>query len=265
MTHYPEFKMVFDPAQAIGDPLGMWCARPARVNESGLAPEVAIWRVALPASQGRAEKGLRRSAARLRCAQAALPQAEARLQGFTSELPRIGLEFTLPSGQAYTAERQLQAFLARAQRAGGQSYGWDDLMPVVRELMEAVDRLAENVRLSLASYALVETSQGGHLLGRTRVSWLGDFVSEWGAGLNSDRAVLHQRAVTQVLETRQSWVRIALFTAVGSANLATFLAGNPLAFLGVYGFTRQVIGEFQKLVSGDGDTHGTKPDELWSG
>jgi hypothetical protein len=252
--------MVFDPAQATGDPLGVWQAGPAQMSESGLDPEVTTWRVVLPASRDRAEKHLINSAGRLRCANAALSQAEVRLQDFSNKLTLKGLEFTLPSGTTQTAERDLQAYLARAQRAGGRSYGWDEFIPAVRELIEAVDRLAENVRLSLASYALVETIQGRRVVGRTRVSLSGDFVSEWGPDLNADQAALHRRAVTQALETRRSWIRIALFTFAGSASLTSSMAGNLLAILGVYSFARQIIGEFQKLLTGDEDTVSVKPD-----
>lgn len=245
MTRSSEFRMVFNPVQAIGDPLGIWQAGPVRADEPAFVPEVTTWRVALPASQGRAEKNLRRNAARLHAARAALPQAEARLQDFTSQLPRKGLEYTLPSDSEYTAERDLQTFIARVQRTSSWSYSFNDLIPQISELMNALNCLAQNVRLSLASYASVESSRAGRLVGRTRVSWLGDFTNEWGVGLNPAQAGLHLQAVSQVLESRQSWVRIGLLVAAGAACLTSLAAGNPLAPLAVFQFVRQVIGEFQ--------------------
>jgi hypothetical protein len=250
MPHFPELRMVFDPALAPGDPLGLWQAGPAQMDEIGRPPEITSWQVALPTGQKRAKKQLQHSAVRLRCAQAALPQAEARLKNFTQALPYKGLEYALPSGEAYTAERELQDFLARTQRTGARTYGLDDMFPKVRELVQSVSQLAHNVRLSLASQAQVETSQAGRLVGRSWVSWSGDITSEWMAELSVDQADLHHDAVAQILDTRQSWVRITLFLAGGSAALTASLSGNPLAFLGVYQFVKQVIAEFQNLVSG---------------
>lgn len=240
-----ELRMVFEAAQAVGDPLGVWQSAAIRLPAGEAALELATWRVDLPANPRTAQKALAANQRRIVTAALALPAAEARLGDFAGQLPQSGLEFALPDEARKSAEADLQRFLRRTQRSARQSYGLDDLVPQIKELIEAANRLAQNVRLSLASYALVESNLGGSLVGRTRVSWLGDFSSEWRPGLEQSQASLHRQAVAQALATRQSWVRIGLAVAASGASLAAALAGNPFALLGVFQFVRQVIGEFQ--------------------
>jgi hypothetical protein len=246
MAEANTLRMVFQAAQAVGDPLGVWETPPVRQPQDEAALELAVWQVALPSSPRSAQRMLTASQRRLQGANLALPAAEARLAQFASYTRLSGLQYSSPAASQPAAEASLQIFLRRTQSAERKTYGLDDLIPQIKELMEASNRLAQNIRLSLASYALVESRQTGRLLGRTRVSWLGAFASEWQPGDEPQHRRLHRQVVLQALATRQSWVRIGLAVAAGGASLASATLGNPLALLGVFQFVRQVIREFQE-------------------
>lgn len=238
--------MVFNTGQPVGDLLGVWQVTTIELLGDFEAPLQSTWQVELPANPRQALKMIANNQKRLASASLALPQAEARLHNFTGHFRQTGLGFALPGSMALSPEADLQRFLRHAQRTASSSYGLGDLLPQISELVSAANHLAMNIRLSLVNYAQVETSQVGRLVGRTRVSWLGDFSTEWGLCLNSTHSRMHRQAVSLALATRQSWVRIGLLVASAGANLASGLSGNPLVLLGVFQFVRQVIDEVQE-------------------
>lgn len=238
--------MVFDTGTPFSDLLGIWQVTTIELLSDSEAPLQSTWQVDLPANPRQALKMIANKQKRLASASLALPQAEARLRNFTSYFRQNGLGFALPSNMALSPEVDLQRFLAHAQHTASSTYGLGDLFPQISELVSAANRLAMNIRLSVVNSVQVETSQVGRFVGCTRVSWLGDFSTEWGINLNSTHSQMHRQAVSLALATRQSWVRVGLLVASAGANLASILSGNPLALLGVFQFVRQVIDKVQE-------------------
>ena len=108
----------------------------------------------------------------------------------------------------------------------------------------------DQVRLSLAYYARVETLAGGEPIGRTSVGWLGDVQTIWSARADRERAALHQRALALALATRAAWSQLVLHIGVGAARLSTLLAVPGGAFLAIpaaWQFLRQLLADLRQI------------------
>jgi hypothetical protein len=116
-----------------------------------------------------------------------------------------------------------------------------------RTAQEAMDFFGQ-VRQMLAYYAYVESSAGGTSIGRTMVSWMGDFETLWQRGLSADQMRVHTRSVELALASRQAWVKMAMLVTEGAALFGLFSStGNPLMIPAVYKFIRQVMEQYREI------------------
>ena len=112
---------------------------------------------------------------------------------------------------------------------------------------EALDFFAR-VKQMLANYAYVESAAGGRMIGRTTVSWLGDFDTLWSAGLTADQAGLHRGSLELALQSRQAWVKMAMLVMQGAALLGLLTStSNPLMIPAVYKFIKQVLAQYREI------------------
>ncbi len=233
------------------DPLGVWQTVPA---PSGRSPEpdgeqVTHWQAFLPEDPARAGAILAQQAGRLTSAEWAVPWAAQRLEAFVQSAPAGGpvpaASYAAAPAGLLLPERELEAWLL-AER-GAEEYGrLDDLRAGLQQAAQEVGAFSGQLRQALAQFAAVETTVGGQMLARTRVSWLGHAHVVWRGDVDREQASLHRRTLALALASRQAWMRLGLVFAAGAARLAT-LAPTPLAIPAAYRFVTQVLAEVQQL------------------
>jgi hypothetical protein len=213
--------------------------------------EIVVWRVELPGDSRQAAEALRLQLEELRLADRDLNGAQARLQAFAATTQPGMIQpvqsFTLGEDAVLSPEFELAGWLAPSQGvmdfALGISLpaGWQD---TAREAMD----FFEKVRKMLAYYANIESSSGGAAIGRTTVSWMGDFETLWRRGVAEDQVKLHRNSVDLALSSRQAWVKMAMLVTQGAALFGLLSStGNPLMIPAVYKFIRQVLEQYREI------------------
>lgn len=200
------------------------------------AEAVSTWRIALPHDRKQASATLAAAQQRLGAAEAALPLAAARLDGFVrAGGPAPALPPDLAGPEVALFDR---VATARERRDPAQEAG----------ALDQVTAFFDKLRDALHSYAAIDTELGGVQIGRTLVSWSGDFRTAWLRGLALDDAQQHTAAVSLALRSRDAWLRLGMTVAAGAAQLTALFSLNPvLALPAAYRFVTQIIQQVQAL------------------
>jgi hypothetical protein len=162
--------------------------------------DLQVWRVDLPADAAGARDLLVRSQARLMNAAAVAESAAA--------LPTEPVEFAV-----FAADES-------------PPWWW-------RDASRAVTNLAGLLSRACSPTALIETSRGDEVVGRSLVGLRGDTRTAWRTGHDYSDALLHEATVALALSTRAELLRtIALVTRSAAAIAARLaLPGGPLLAL----------------------------------
>jgi hypothetical protein len=258
-------------AGTASDLFGLWEA----VSESAfsLTEEEADelrWAIDLPLDPRRAAAGIDTGKARLDDLLLDLDDAELRLAGFVATgglLPSEELSYAVgddgmgvPVGEP---EADLHGLLEEIALAGksvapgsGEPAAFGAAEPVAGRVQAAQDGFEAFLRQfyrAVAHYAWVETAVEGRLVGRTRVSWLGDADTTWRTPVTADQIALHQRAVTLALNTRAAMMRVAVLVIQGARLLAQLpvMVASPIGIVmaipAAWRFLDQVLAEARRL------------------
>jgi hypothetical protein len=251
----PTFRVALPSAVVVPDVLGIWqvTASAGAFGARALGAEAGLhWQVGLPDNLRAASAILAQQEALLRLDQTAAVEAEARLAAFVAGLPPPGapVSFDLSQQPWPEAERELAVWVQAVRGPEsfwpGQAWlaGWQEIEQQAKDFLE-------QVRLAIRYYAWVESSLGVERLGRTTVGWLGSVETVWLGRLDDARADIHRRALAVTLETRMTWLRLALQISVGAARLAAVVSSGGVLGVGslaaAWNFLRQVLAEVQKL------------------
>jgi hypothetical protein len=118
----------------------------------------------------------------------------------------------------------------------------EKLIAAGRGFQDALQRLSDMV----SRMANVETSVKGSLVGRTRVSWSGDFESVYPIMISPQDLKLHQRSLNLALTSRRLAVSMIARTIQGAVKVSALLAmpgGVLLALPSVWKFINAAISE----------------------
>jgi hypothetical protein len=111
---------------------------------------------------------------------------------------------------------------------------WEQLCARVEETTRAICR-------AVAHYAWVETAAG-----TTVVSYGGNVGSAYAAGLKSDAAAAHMRALSAALDQRARLARLAIATLRAISAILTALA-NPLSAVAAGRATWQLLEQLYRM------------------
>ncbi len=240
------------------DPFGLWDVVPATggvsfaVGEAS-QPEEPLHRADFASiDEGRAQLQLRQSV--LSEQESLLRQAEQRL----AEIGRSGsgVSFAAPLDRPpafVQAEQTLEAALQRL--AAPVSYGLFDRKTQEEQAadLEATSQwrqFLEQVRETIVNYARVETGIAGVPIGKTAVSWTGDFRTIWAPAITAADMEVHHHNVAVTLQWRLGTMRFVGVVGAGAANIAVKLGipgGQLLALPAVWNFVKEVLAEWRKL------------------
>ena len=253
------------------DLFGLW--EPVSESDFSLTEEEddeLHWAIDLPLDPRRAAAGIDSGQARLYTLLLDLDDAERRLSRFVAT---GGLE---PSEEASYAvgddgagvpvaepEADLHGLLEEIALAGepvapdsDEPAAFDVEEPVagrVQEVQDGFEAFLYQFYRTVSHYAWVETAVQGRLVGRTRVSWLGDADTTWRTPVTAEQIALHQRAVTLALNTRAAMMRVAVLVIQGARLLAQLpvMVASPIGIVmaipAAWRFLDQVLAEARRL------------------
>jgi hypothetical protein len=276
-------------AGAASDLFGLWepvspgGAGPGEID-FGLAEDEADelhWTIDLPWDPRRAAAGLDTGEARLDTLLLDLHDAERRLAGFVvgGGPPAAGeAAYDIDDGSSLAAtgrspvagdaallgepEADLHGLLEEIARVGepaardpGQPVAFDGVEPAagrLQETREGFEGFLRQFYRTVSHYAWVETAVHGRLVGRTRVTWLGDADTTWRTPVTAEQIALHQRAVTLALNTRAAMMRVAVLVIQGARLLAQLpVMLTPIGILmtipAAWRFLDKVLAEARRL------------------
>lgn len=219
-----------------------------------------VWRLQLPADDRQANQRITRAEASLRSAQIALDQADLRLQALVqtetaaAEVDYGGIAATpmLPEPELELLD-MLQAAESQdvAAPEGVASFGLFDSLPTAElaEAREELEGFLEQLRRFVAHYAWVETEVGGRLIGRTAVTWTGDFRTLWpDTALAGDR-LRHDRSLQLALATRTTMLRTFVVVTTGAVTILPLLTNPGSAILSlpaIWKFIKRIRSEIER-------------------
>jgi hypothetical protein len=224
---------------------------------SSPAPEIATWRLNLPANPRAARERLAQAEAQVQAAETGLALIPQRLEQLAQQgrpAPAAGISFGTGAAEGMSLaqpEAGLLHLLAEFQEGAGPQFsfaaaaGPGNWSKAEEEFQATLKRL-----LGLLTHlAWVETQVENQLLGRTIVGWTGNMRTAWGAGFGPDYLALHQRALTLALASRQTLLRTLVIAVQGAAKIAALLTipgGQILALPIAWKYVSQVLAEVNK-------------------
>jgi len=230
------------------DPLGVWQIEAAPVasfaaGEGGAT--TPAWHVVLPETLAEAQAILADRASCFQFALADLERVKGELESLVAE-GEIAYAATSDKLSVYRAE------LLKAVHAA-QAYSFEQRLSVGlledRQSYAQWVAFVEQVEKLVGSYAHVETVRGGRMIGRTAVSWMGDFDTWWRSTATVEERDLHQQAVHLALESRTALVRVATIVVAGAFEIAakaSIPGAQVLLLPAVWRFVRDVLAELRK-------------------
>ncbi len=253
------------------DLFGLW--EPVFESDFSLTEEEADelrWAIDLPLDPRRAAAGMDTGHDRLDTLLLDLDAAERRLDEFvaTGRQPppeeasyAVGDDGTAaPVGEPEADLHGLLEEIALVGKSVAQDSdepaAFDTGEPVAGRVQAAQDGFEAFLRQfyrAVSHYAWVETSVQGRLVGRTRVSWLGDADTTWRTPVTAEQIALHQRAVTLALNTRAAAMRVAVLVIQGARLLAQLpvMVASPIGIVmaipAAWRFLDQVLAEARRL------------------
>ncbi len=232
------------------DPLGLCHVAPAAVAfeaSAESAPEVPSWHESLPASPEDAESLLAAQRAALRQRQTTLASIQHDLASLAE--PEIGTSFST-SATIYHPQQleKLQADLQTFQPSA-ESFGLFDHAPAFdAQLAQEWHEFVGQAERIIAHYARIETSMAGLNVGRTIVTWTGDFRTTWQNDVPDPARRIHLKSVQVALASRMLLIHTAAIVIGGAAGLALKAASLPpggqvLLLPSVWRFVKDVLAE----------------------
>ncbi len=228
------------------------------------------WAIDLPLDPRRAAAGIDSGQVRLYTLLLDLDDAEGRLNRFVATgglEPSEEVSYAVGDDGAEVPvaepEADLHGLLEEIALAGKpvarDSYepaAFDVEEPVagrVQEVQDGFEAFLQQFYRTVSHYAWVETAVQGRLVGRTRVSWLGDADTTWRTPVTAEQIALHQRAVTLALNTRAAMMRVAVLVIQGARLLAQLpvMVASPIGIVmaipAAWRFLDQVLAEARRL------------------
>lgn len=215
------------------------------------AEAVSLWSLDLPADPKQAGAALAQVEAQLQATQALLDQAPARLENLVASLQsgsvaQFGLGPTSP--ESLPVEATLLPWID-AFEPGRVSFGGEGLTRgEVKDALDQLQRLVDNLLGQLLHLARVETRQQGDLLASTLVSWKGDMDTTWGVGITPDQNALHRRSLALALRARIGLLRILMTTTQGAVKISALIAapgGALLALPAAWKYITKLLSEIE--------------------
>ena len=244
--------------------LGIWDAAPQQ-PEAGIsfdlgsssAPQPVVFKCELPPNLDQAASEINRAEANLQASQAALEEAQLRLETLVqSQAGGVSFDISASAPAPGSPEAEVLALL-EISGAGGEldfvsfaageakSSQWEKVSDQFQEFIQQLDQI-------VGHFAWVETQVSGSLVVRSSVGWTGNLETAWNTLPNPDLAALHQRTLRLALASRAAMLRtfgVVTGGAVKLAALAATPAGAILALPAAWKFIRQVQTESSRYQS----------------
>ena len=247
------FQLILPGTTETSDILGLWrplSAESFTMKDPSSLP-TTVWRVDLPGDRDQADYALDRQQIHLNRVEQDLPRAAQKIDRFI-QLGSQGtqddtLSFALPEGPGNEPDRQLARWMSTLSGAESFALG-SEWFPEWEETSRKANAFFEQVKRSLTHYAWIESTVGGELLGRTSVSWGGNFETLWRSGLAYEHAHNHERCLSMALASRSAWLHIAMLAARSAVQLALISSTNPILVLPVaLKYIQQILEQYRKL------------------
>jgi hypothetical protein len=217
--------------------------------------EVALWELDLPADPESAASELQRRGEFIKASFDALNDAPGEIEGFVKKAgggPLSDVSFDVSPAQPFSDAEQDALRLLTYLDVGPDEVSFavaeqskSELEQASQQFQTAFDRM-----LRLAShFAWVETWVGGSLSGRTVVGWSGNMHNAWAGQIEAGSYGLHQKAVSQALDSRNIVVHACVVTIQSAAKLAVLLtnpAGAVLALPIAWKLVNQILKDVEK-------------------
>jgi len=130
------------------------------------------------------------------------------------------------------------------------SFGLEEKLPKDwQDSFHQFQAAASRLLRSISHFAWVETSQAGHLIGRTSVGWAGDMETLYAEALLPQQLDLHRRSLEIALVSRHALVRTFTTTVATASRLSLLLAtpgGALLSLPAVWKYVNQILSEIER-------------------
>ena len=222
--------------------------------EAGRPPEIEIsqWRLDLPEDDTTAESHLKQLEAEILSIREVLEKVPLQVERLSSQrLKTMSGELSFDQHEVPAADAEFFALLNIAAPtsermsfdiADGSRLDWQK---AAQEFRISVDR----IKTMLTQFANVETSVQGRFIGRTMVSWSGNFETSWHPSRGWNDSRLHQRSLEVALASRRLLLNLLIVSTQSAAKLSVLLAvpGGPIMVLpAVWKYVTRMIDEIEK-------------------
>ncbi len=240
------------------DPLGLWSVPAGDMvsfsAESAAPPGEPTWRIELPESTETTQAIL---ASRTQAAEL-VHKDLAHIDQNLTHISRTEVVSFSPSDPLLAQKSELletlDAFQSPVSAASATQYSLFSRKDKEKESEDQENyrqwvAFVERVQHIVANYARVETAQGGRELGRTAVSWTGNFETTWAANVTLQTMRTHRQSVHLALDSRIALIRIVSVVVTGAVGLAVKASvpgGQVLLLPAVWKFVRDVLVELRK-------------------
>ncbi len=130
------------------------------------------------------------------------------------------------------------------------SFGLEEKLPKDwQDSFHQFQTAASRLLRSISHFAWVETSQAGHLIGRTSVGWAGDMETLYAEALLPQQLDLHRHSLEIALVSRHALIRTFTTTVATASRLSLLLAtpgGVLLSLPAVWKYINQILSEVEK-------------------
>ena len=217
--------------------------------------EPSIWRTDLPADPRTALSVLDSRASFLQRSSHALDTAPERADCLvkSARIETSGeISFDASKGEALAAPEHEALRLLSILESGHEDVSFGAGATAGDELERSEDRFrlaVERVIHLVSHLAWVETQVEGSLLGRSIVGWSGDMQTLWSEGVTEEVYWMHQRSLSQAMQSRLIQIHALVVTTQSAAKLAVLLtnpAGAILALPVAWKLVEQLLADIEK-------------------
>jgi len=226
-------------SEALPEVFSSWVVAPPQgsddlsfdVQSSGV-DEPSIWWIDLPGDPKVAAGQLDQRSSFLHRSYLALESAPERADHLVkSARSRVGGEISFDAGigEALPEPEQEALRLLSVLEYGNEDVAFGAGEAASEELERSEDRFrlaVERVMHLVSHLAWVETQVEGSLLGRSIVGWSGDMQTLWSQEATEDIYWMHQRSLSQAMQSRAIQIHALVVTTQSAAKLAVLLT-NP--------------------------------------
>ena len=215
----------------------------------------SVWRIDLPADPQAARGQLNQRSAFLQQSYLALESAPDKADHLvrTARSTAGGeISFDASKGEALAAPEHEALRLLSILESGHEEVSFGAGATAGDELERSEDRFrlaVERVIHLVSHLAWVETQVEGSLLGRSIVGWSGDMQTLWSEGVTEEVYWMHQRSLSQAMQSRLIQIHALVVTTQSAAKLAVLLtnpAGAILALPVAWKLVEQLLADIEK-------------------